>query len=299
MLDNVRILNDDTLDKRLVFNKVTDGIRIKEVSGLGPVNAAINTSAKGNGDGVNYNSRSIGARNIVLSLALSRSGAKTVESIRRDVYSYFPVGEEVELHFESSGVAYQIHGRVESAVPEIFTKEPTVQVSVICVDPYFHVYSGTVNSITLPNSATDYGIEYQGRVKSGIIFETEIIGTPPPTISGYIELRQNISSPAYKGFRIYDFDIANVTSGAVYDFRQGDKIRVVTIPGQKEAIYIRNNKEYNIMGALKDEVGKLLNGAQWPILSSGRPSTFRYNSTVYAPAHLATYISWDILIDGL
>lgn len=300
MLSNVRVINDRGIDKLLVLNKATDGVKITEVKGLGPVDADIKTTSRAGGaSGVNYNSHHIGSRNIVLSLALSRSGAKAVDAVRRDVYSYFPIGKEVDFRFEYSGVIYQIIGRIESVTPEIFTKEPSVQVSAICVEPNFKIISGTNSSVIIPDENIDVTVSNYGLIDTGIRFEIEVIDVPPPTIYGLIEFRQDFINGIFKGFKIYDFDIAGATGGVISRFAIGDKIIIETTPGKKEATIVRNGVAHNIMGTLKNDAGYFLTTEQWPYLSVGIDTTFRYDSTIYSPAHLKVTVSWDTLVEGL
>lgn len=114
--------------------------RIVDIQGLGPVKAEIATSRYAAQDGAALHGTRLGMRNIVLKLSYNvlYAANQTVEALRRDLYTYFPPEGEVYLRFSNDRYATtEIKGIVESNEPTIFSKDPEVQISILCVDSRF------------------------------------------------------------------------------------------------------------------------------------------------------------------
>ncbi len=80
----------------------TDPIQIRDVQGLGPVKANVNTSPFGSFDGEAYTGSSVGKRNIVLTLGLNPNWKdQSITSLRQLLYTYFMPKRAVTLRFFS------------------------------------------------------------------------------------------------------------------------------------------------------------------------------------------------------
>ena len=161
-----------------------DQIHIRKIDGLGPVDATINTSDYGEIPGAFFTGSSIGFRNIVLTVGLNPDYAddSSMEYLRSYLYAYFMPQKEVTLKFESTHLEdVQITGIVESLTPNIFSKDPEVQVSIICPDPDFVAVdsvtvSGTVGTVLVPTLAQ---INYPGSVETGFVLTVSPTGAVP------------------------------------------------------------------------------------------------------------------------
>lgn len=295
MIDRVRVFNDQNVESTLQITSEGNGIRIVDVKGLGPVKGQINTSARGQGYGLNYNSTQIGARNIVFSIELSPLYSTDVELLRRQVYLMFPIGELIQMRFESGDDIYQIYGYAESVEPEIFVKNPTLQVSVMCVDPYFRLYPRTNTQVISPSTAGTT-INYEGRVDNGVRIEVEILPGGNPSLSGRITIFEQITGKQARGFSIEDFDVLGITGAKV---APGDIINVNTVAGSKTATLKRGSETFNIMPAIKNDRGFFLASHQWPILQVRRNANFRFSGTRYNNTQLKVTLRWEDLIEGL
>lgn len=154
-----------------------DPIQVRGITGLGPVNASVNTTPFGSVDGEAYNGSQIGKRNIVITLGFNPNWIdQTVESLRQIVYAYFMTKQEVVLRFFSDvRPTCEINGYVETSTPNIFSKDPEVQVSIICpmsdfiaIDPT--VIEGTVRDISDVDTTE---ITYLGNVPTGFVVDVE------------------------------------------------------------------------------------------------------------------------------
>lgn len=141
MIRSITVVNHvgDQLELKLTDPYET-GIAVISVDGLGPGEANIVTTEYATNDGAMYNSSRLSTRNIVLNFKLLP--VPTIEQVRLKVYRYFPVKKPVWLIVETDSRRVQIQGYVESNVPEIFSDWETVQISILCPDPYFQSLSG-------------------------------------------------------------------------------------------------------------------------------------------------------------
>jgi phage-related protein len=159
-----------------------DLIQVRNIDGLDPVKASVNTSPRGSVEGASYTGSSILSRNIVLTLKPNPNWNDwTYEKLRRLLYSYFMPKLAVRLVFYSDDMnPVEIYGVVESVAVNMFSKEPELLVSVICPDPYFTALDPTV--LTGQNGAVNT-FTYDGTVESGIVVKvTAVSGAPPTTI---------------------------------------------------------------------------------------------------------------------
>lgn len=146
---------------------------LDDVDGYGPVAATVNSSAFGGLDGEYPTGSQVGKRNLVLTFALNN-----VDPALETLYPWFVPKNGILLRFESDNhVDVEIDGIVESAEPDRFSQEPTLQVSIVCLKPFFRspnplsivggiaeadpdpvelVYNGTqINGITLQMLTSD------------------------------------------------------------------------------------------------------------------------------------------------
>lgn len=148
-----------------------DGFYIKEITGLGPVSAEFSTSSRARFDGLRLQNVRKGVRNIVMTVGLlTGHHTRTVESLRHQLYLSYPVGQEVNLTINREGLQdLHITGVVESVEDAIFSREPEMVVSVVCMNPYYRV--GEPNSHQTAydrNLSKDLVIDYEGNVPGGI-----------------------------------------------------------------------------------------------------------------------------------
>lgn len=144
MIKSVTVQNPFVGDDPLVLNLPSSheehGIYIKSITGIGPDKATINTTSLAMEDGGIFNSAKSDIRNIVITLGFYESSIlhNSIEDSRHLTYKYFPKKKEITLIFETDNRTLAISGYVESNEPDIFNKEETTQISIICTDPNFY-----------------------------------------------------------------------------------------------------------------------------------------------------------------
>jgi len=169
-----------------------DPIQIRNIDGLGPVTAQINTEQYGSLDGEFYTGGFTGKRNIVLTLGFNPDwSTQTIESLRQIVYAYFMPKTQVKLRFTSTHMAQvDTDGYVESCEPNIFSKDPEMQVSIICPNPAFYGSSVTVipgETLALPDGLPTE-IDYLGTLPTGFVLSVTPTDDAPSMASGEVRI---------------------------------------------------------------------------------------------------------------
>lgn len=139
MIYTVEVINQ--LGESLVFELARPeltGLAIKNIDGLSPGKANINTTPIASHDGSVFNTARISDRNIVFTFIPLDIGYDTVEDARLKLYKYFPIKKEVMLIFTTENRTVSIMGKVESNEAKIFSKQEEIKISLICTDPYFY-----------------------------------------------------------------------------------------------------------------------------------------------------------------
>lgn len=254
-----------------LFDPEASGMAIISIDGLGPATATINTSALATIDGAIYNSARVGTRNIVLTLAFLEKA--TIEEVRLLTYKYFPVKKRVTLEIETDARRVVTYGYVESNDPNIFSKQQTTQISILCPDAYFYsAENGGINTTAyyemspmftfpfenIPLAASNLvmgeitqttvgKIYYNGDFETGMYIHMYIAG-PVTSLSIY-----NLLTGA-----AMDIDTAKITTLTGSALGAGDEIFISTTKGEKSITLIRGAFAINIINSLNRNASWLM-----------------------------------------
>lgn len=206
----------------------TSGYLVLPIEGLGPVKATLVSSSFAQQDGEQYHSSRRETRNIKLKLELSPDPAtETVGQLRRKLYNFFMPKTEVTLRFydEEDGAVLEanITGRVESCDPDLFTQEPTVDISIVCFDPDFVEIVPEVVSGGTTSGTTPILINYVGTVETGI----ELTLNVNRSLSEFTVYHV----PPNDSIRTLEFDNVPLVAG--------DVLKISTVSGAKGATLTR------------------------------------------------------------
>lgn len=128
------------LDEKMTIemgNPQKTGIYIKNIDGLGLPSTSVQTDEIVNYNISNYMSSSVSPRNLVFTFGITDD--EYVEMTRRKLYKYFIAQFPTQLEIVTDVIgSVSIVGYVESFDPDIFSNAETVQISLICPDPYFY-----------------------------------------------------------------------------------------------------------------------------------------------------------------
>ena len=167
-----------------------DLLQIRNIDGLDPVKASVNTTPFGSVDGASYVGSSVPSRNIVLTIHPNPNWDNwTFEALRRLVYQYFMPKLPTRLVFYSDDlIPVVISGIVESVGNNIFSKDQELLVSIVCPDPYFTALNPTVitgNPVRAGGAFTI--VENNGNVDCGFtVGVTKVSGADPASIDIHI-----------------------------------------------------------------------------------------------------------------
>ena len=228
----------------------TDLIQIRNITGLDPVKAAINTSPFGSVDGVAFTGANVTTgRNIVLTLRPNPDwNTWSYEGLRRLLYSYFMPKLLVRLLFRSNDIPpVEIYGYVEDVSVTQFSSDVEIQVSIICPDPYFTAVSPTIVTGPSSDGSNPLDVPYNGSVEAGINVEVTRFADPAPT---FIAVQIGEAVISY-------FRVAATVSSTMYFLMN-------SVAGSKYA----RNVTWNT-GVITNLLPKLQVGSQWPTMKPG------------------------------
>lgn len=227
------------------LGSVTDQIQLLGVDGLEPVKAGVASSPYGFMAGESLVA-SLGKRNIIFKFGFNPDwipGSGTVEDLRMLLYRYFLPTYAVTLEFFSTHLPdVLIEGIVEDVAPDIFSKNPQVNVSVLCGQPDFVAVDpltatgivahptgvGTALLTAIEDSLSD--IDYQGTAKTGALVKVEKTATLA-TYSGNVKLRFVNGTDEYKvAGKLFEIAASGTIDAATH-------LEVNSVPGNK---YLRN-----------------------------------------------------------
>lgn len=238
--------------------------QVVSIIGLNPPNAQINTSSTANLDGAEYNSSKLLPRNIVITLKLNGAGT-TVENTRQQLYKFFPTKEWCRFYFKNENRNVYIDGYAETNEVNLFENKQTMQISIICPQPYFKALeeiSDDISKITptffFPfsfgsNGATTPGIE-DINTDDAIPF-SEVSLNKITDIYNDSESETGVIIDIKVISAINKIEIKNTGTGESlilnYEFLENDEIKLNTNKGQKSVTLIRDGTIYNVFSAIQ------------------------------------------------
>lgn len=251
------------------------GFAVQKIEGLGPSKANINVTEVSTNDGSLYNSARVNSRNVVLLLRFMPN--PKIEDTRQESYKFFPIKKKVRLLIETDNRLCETDGYVENNEPDIFSKEETTQISIICPDPYFYSAGpdGTNTTIfygveplfefafsnesitgkliefgTIKNE-TEQTVYYSGDAEIGIVITIHAIGDVSNITIYNIGTRETM--------RIDTNKLKQLTGSGMI---AGDEIIISTVKGDKSITLLRNGIYTNILNCLDKD-------ADWFQLAKG------------------------------
>lgn len=233
----------------------TDLIQIRNIEGLEPVKASVNTSPYGSVDGTSYVGSSVLSRNIVLTVHPNPDwNIWTHASLRKLLYLYFMPKKPIRLVFYCDDIdPVEIYGVVEDIAGNQFSSDPEFLISIICPDPYFTAINPIVltgQSIRPPEfggggELTD--INYYGSVEAGVHVKL-VHGTAPDPTSIGVQIGDSYRDR---------FTVEATVSTLKY-------FEMNSVPLQK---FVQNVDPGN--GVTTNLLSKVKTGSSWPFLLPG------------------------------
>lgn len=301
MINAVTVINDQGEYCRMdLRNPERSGFLISSIEGIGPADASVSITELSANDGGVFNSARIPTRNILLNLRFL--GKPSIEDTRLLTYRYFPLKKWVTLFFETDNRNLFIEGIVEKNDPDIFSKEESTQISILCPDPFFRsesmsytYFSGEVPAFEFPFSNESLEepliefslvelnhtkeIIYYGDSDAGVTIKIHVLG-PVGNITIYnLDTRETMTLDVAK--------VSNILGSAIQAY---DDIIITTMTGNKTVTLVRDGVSHNILNALDRD-------ADWFKISKG-VNVFGY-SAVSGDENLRFTMENQVLYEGV
>lgn len=305
MIKSITITNylGESIKIFLAQDNPDHGLLIKSIEGLGPAKANINTTNLATNDGSLYNSARLDSRNILIKFLFGF--APTIEDSRQRTYRYFPIKKPLEFLIETDNRIAKTSGYVESNEPDIFSKDESNSISIICPDPYFYsagengtnttIFYGTeslfefvFSNESLDESMIEFGaienetektVYYDGDAEIGIVITIHALGEAR-NITIY-------NTGTREVMRIDTTKIQEITGSGII---AGDDIIISTVRGEKTITLLRGGHYINILNALDK-------GSDWFTLTKG-DNVFAYVAE-YGSENLQFKIENKIIYEGV
>lgn len=287
------------------------GVNVKNITGITPTGAEIYSTPFGSIDGGIYVGSRVPSRNVVLELGMYEEESidgtiKSIEDSRLKVYNFFRIKDWVNLVFYTSNRILQLLGYVESVDTDIFSKEETSNISVLCIDPWFYSsdwstisFAGVMPKFTFPFSSkhgsiipserivfgsisidTRTDIMYDGDIQTGFNMYVNFQGTNFHNIYFY-------NMGTRERMNIYTDQIEVITGTPL---GPGDELLISTISGSKTAYLLRNGEYTNVISMIDKN-------ADWFQLTKGN-NVFAFASDS-AVEDISIRLSWRDAYAGI
>ena len=284
MIKTVTVINylgeELTIDMR---HPEYSGIYIKNITGIGPSKANVVLTEKTTLDGASYTSARTTSRNIVLNLGFMFTKNNTIEELRHKSYKYFPVKKKVTLRFNTDKRVCETYGFVESNEPNIFNKEETTQISILCPDSYFyspdHESAGTNSFLSIEpmfefpfsnesttskliefsniRTGTKTNVRYDGDAEVGVLITAHATGNVSNiSFSRIIDDSEGSYGLGYETIRLDTKKMSSSTNDILKgkEIITGDDIIISTVRGDKYIKLLRDGKYINLLNYIDRDV---------------------------------------------
>lgn len=250
-ITGIRLLGLHTLDFQLFGATMSNRYVLKDVDGLGPPISNLYTSENAV-LGVTYKGRRPNNRELVFRVSLSPQNilGQTSSDLRNELYGLLTPNLDdlitVQLLEAGLPVAYTT-GWVDKIEPALFSKDPEVQITMFCAEPYF----SAIAPVSAPVPGTSNWIMpilNEGSAPAGFKFSVSWL-----TDHHTLAFSEEPGGPAY--FQVGNF--VNII------FEIDDILTINTIPGQRSVILTRDGVDTNYLPNIYPNVSR------WPMLKGG------------------------------
>ena len=238
---------ENTRNNILTLTQNEDNFQVLKITGLNPPKAQINTTKMATLDGKKFNSSTLNERNIVITVKLNGD----VEKNRIRLYSFFRPKEWCKFYYKNNSRNVFIEAYTENVECDLFTDNETMQISLLCPEPYFKDVQEIIDDISkilskfeFPFSIDEDGIEFSTLDTSKI---TNVHNSSEMDTGVIVDI--DIYS------HIEKLLIKNTSTGETltlnYQFQSNDKVTINTNKGHKSIKLIRNAETINIFSAIE------------------------------------------------
>lgn len=181
LLEKLDILNAMGSTLTLPLEKDTKGFFVRDVKGLGPVKATLTSSTVASLDGAWFSSGRREPRNLLIKLGLDPDySLYSAHDLRNELYDYLMPNTEAKVKlrmYDHRKTGYldqylnvEIDVRVESLELDMFTRDPSVDISLIAYRPEFVDPENTIFEGVTTDTLDEELLDYQGTINTGVLF---------------------------------------------------------------------------------------------------------------------------------
>ena len=228
------------------------------LAGTAPPAATINTAKVAVADGTRYNSATVGARNLLLTVYFMRDIARA----RLNLYRFLTPKQRIRVYYTADDLQVCIDGYVETAEVDPWAQNQNMAASIICPQPYWQDLAETHTDasnvvrlfefpfaiesdgaeLSVVSNSSSTTIQNDGTVETGLRFEiVATVRSLQPRI-------YNLETGEYLGFYV--------------DLFPGERLVVNTTQGSKSVTHIAAGVESNY-------IHTVMEGSVWHQLSPG------------------------------
>lgn len=232
----------------LVLTQDESNYQVINIVGLNPPPAQINTTTGANLDGATFNSSRLNTRNIVITVKINGD----VETNRQNLYRFFLTKQPCTIYYLNENRNVFIMGYVETVECNLFTNNEQMQISIICLQPYFKGLYEMLDDIS--NTVAQFVFPFSINVGSPIPFSTyqssriTNVYNDSDSESGMIIVITFFDS--INSIMIRDVDNGD-TFTLNYSFLENDVVTVNTSRGEKSVTLLRDGTTTNIFSAVQ------------------------------------------------
>ena len=255
---------ENTLNQIVTLTQNESAYQIIGIDGLNPPQAVINSSVVAGMDGSKFNSSRLAERNIVITIRLNGN----VRENRLFLYRYFRSKQWCKLYYNNDLRNVYIEGYVETIEVDHFSQSETMQISIICQNPYFKSLNEIVNDISKSLAA----FEFPFAIGDGI-------GTDDPVEISTVDMNkvaQIVNNSEIETGLIIELTFTGQATNPIIrevlrdnsffgikgTFTTGDKIVIDTNQGNKKITLYHNGVASNIFN-------QIVKGSTWFKLAIG------------------------------
>lgn len=228
------------------FNAIYGGFIIDSIDGIYEISASVKSTEYGATDGSHYNGTVVPQRNIVINGRI----ISDYKNKRSMLYRVFRPGSNGQFLYTEAGETRVIDYQMEFCkLPDTKDKIKEVQISLICVDPYFRgsndirvTMASWISGFEFPHEFLDGGEEFGYKSSELIKTITNENGVNGIGMTITIGAIGSVTNP-----KIYHVEkgeyIAIGTSEHPFTMDSSDTVVIETTTGKKKVRKIRNNVE--------------------------------------------------------
>lgn len=231
--------------EKLELTDESRGIIIDRVEGLSPVKAEHSTASSPYRDGAVLTNVHIGVRNIAVYLEIDRN----VEENKALLYRLFRKKKEGTLYYKSATRDVYIKGYVEDITPDQHSNPVTVQLIIVCFDPYWEDAQAIITEIARDIPQLHFKLAITEPRPFGIYQENNV-----QTLSNDGDEALGMLIHIYSSGRAEIPKIYNDETGEFFEVGlelfAGDELVINTKDGEHSITLIRSAQEFNVFNAM-------------------------------------------------